>query len=242
MATEHPLRLVLYLGDRALARRVAEWILADPERGLVAGVCYGCDEPDPAWQADLGVSVQYRRILPETEIRRYPRGVVNLHTGYLPFNRGAMPNVWPIIDHTPAGVTLHYLNAGVDTGPIVDRRKVDVLPTDTGETLYRRLEAAAFDLFVDAWPRMVRPVPPCGVYQDPLIGTTHRSHDVRDIDRLYSLKAGGRAMSWDDQFTREVIELLRARTFTGYPGCYFVTEAGRRVYVRVSLEDGGSDG
>lgn len=224
-----PPRLVLYLGDRPLARRIRDWLLADPARGQVVGTLW-VDEKLPAeaegWQADLGVCCQFRRILRKPELDCYPRGIVNLHTGYLPWNRGAMPNVWPIIDGTPAGVTLHYLDEGVDTGPIITARQVKVESWDTGESLYHRLEGAAFDLFTAEWPTCLDR---SAIPQTYLVtGSTHRSRDVETFDWLKPS---------DVMTVFEMLDLLRSRTFTGYRGCY-VIRGGRRVYVRVSLEPG----
>src|SRR5262245_54565473 len=91
-------------------------------------------------KADVGVSVLFGYILTRDLLSLMPHGCVNLHPAYLPYNRGAYPNVWSIVDGTPAGVTLHSIDAGIDTGPIIARREVPIDPTDTGETLYRKLE------------------------------------------------------------------------------------------------------
>lgn len=222
-----PPRLVLYLGDRPLARAVEAWLQADPACGTIVGTLWADQELPEEWQADLGVSVQFRRILRAPELARYPRGVVNLHTGYLPWNRGAMPNVWPILDGSPAGVTLHYLDEGVDTGPLVARQQVAVEPWDTGETLYHKLEEAAFTLFCETWPKVLA-APNVGLSQalfEP--GTSHRANAVEVYDRL----------RLDDEVTvGSLIDVLRARTFPPHRGCYFVDEQGRKVYLRLSLE------
>ncbi|MHC5002850.1 MAG: formyltransferase family protein, partial [Planctomycetota bacterium] len=139
--------------------------------------------------------------------------------------RGGYPNVWSIIDRTPAGATLHYIDEGVDTGPVIAQRRVEVGPTDTGATLYRRLERACVDVFRDTWPDLargsIRAAP-----QDPSAGTSHRDRDVKEIDRI-DLDATYRA--------RDLIDLLRARTFPPHRGAYFV-EGGRRIYLRLELE------
>ena len=49
------------------------------------------------------------------------------------------------VDGTPAGVSLHRIDEGIDTGPILARREVPVEPIDTGETLYRKLEDAGLE-------------------------------------------------------------------------------------------------
>ncbi len=177
---------------------------------------------------DIGVSVLFDYLLDRTVLDAVPRGVVNLHPSYLPFNRGQFPNVWSIVEKTPAGVTLHYIDEQVDTGDIIAQSRVDVEPTDTGLTLYRRLELAAIDLFKSAWPHLsagatVR-VPQQGC------GTCHRTRDVDRIDRIDLEKAYP---------ARELIDILRARTFPPYKGAFF-EENGRRVYLRLELTEESS--
>src|SRR5271157_696901 len=93
-------------------------------------------------KAEMGVSVMFGYLLKPDFLGLLPKGCINLHPSYLPYNRGAYPNVWSIVDQTPAGVTLHYVDEGIDTGDIIRQKKVPVLGTDTGETLYHKLETA----------------------------------------------------------------------------------------------------
>ena len=44
---------------------------------------------------------------------------------YLPFNRGAHPNFWSFIENTPAGVSIHKIDKGIDTGNIILRKKIN---------------------------------------------------------------------------------------------------------------------
>jgi methionyl-tRNA formyltransferase len=44
---------------------------------------------------------------------------------YLPFNRGAHPNFWSFIENTQAGVSIHKINKGIDTGNIILRKKIN---------------------------------------------------------------------------------------------------------------------
>src|ERR1700694_5912727 len=66
----------------------------------------------------IGVSANFGYILKSPMLDLLPLGCINLHTALLPYNRGAHPNVWSIAEGTPAGVTLHYIDEGVDTGDI----------------------------------------------------------------------------------------------------------------------------
>jgi methionyl-tRNA formyltransferase len=177
-----------------------------------------------ALQPDIGVSILFDYILKPEFLELFPLGVANLHPAYLPYNRGQYPNVWSIIEGTPAGATLHYIDPGVDTGDIIARLRVSVEPIDTGETLYRKLEQACVDLFKETWPAIRSGQAP-RLSQSRGEGTCHRTRDVEDVDCIdldREYKAG------------ELIDLIRARTFPPYSGAYFI-DRGRKVYLRLQL-------
>jgi methionyl-tRNA formyltransferase len=178
-----------------------------------------------SFSPDIGLSILFGYILKKEIINVFPQGIINLHPAYLPYNRGQYPNVWSIVDGTPAGVTIHFMDEGVDTGDIVAREEVDVEPTDTGESLYRKLEKKSVELFKMTWP-LVRDGKFQRIEQDLSEGTYHRTADVQSIDEI-QLNMNYRA---DD-----LINILRARTFPPYKGAYFMVN-GKKVYIRVHLE------
>ena|SRR3990167_2630960 len=102
--------------------------------------------------ADVIVSRGYWHRVP-SEVLRTTRAV-NLHIGYLPWNRGVDPNLWSWIDGTPKGVTIHYMDEGFDTGPVLARQEVLMVPEDTLATSYRRLQDELTRLFVLWWPEI----------------------------------------------------------------------------------------
>jgi methionyl-tRNA formyltransferase len=147
-----------------------------------------------------------------------------LHPSFLPYNRGSNPNVWSIVEETPAGVTLHYIDKGVDTGNIIAQKHVAVEPLDTGETLYRKLEKTCVALFKATWPLMRSGQVP-QLIQDREEGTHHTTADVNLID----------AIDLDKTYTaRHLINVIRARTFEPYPGAYF-NYHGQKIYLRLQL-------
>jgi methionyl-tRNA formyltransferase len=180
-----------------------------------------------ALNCDIAVSVLFGYILQAEFLALPPLGCINLHPSLLPYNRGAHPNVWSIIEGTPAGATLHYMDAGVDTGDIIAQRQVPVEPTDTGATLYRKLEVTSLELFSVTWPAVAAGNAP-RLPQDPAAGTRHRACDLKRIDEI---DLDGLCKAAD------LINLLRARTFMGYRGAYF-RAAGRKVYVSLQLTYG----
>jgi UDP-2,4-diacetamido-2,4,6-trideoxy-beta-L-altropyranose hydrolase len=178
-----------------------------------------------ALQPDIGLSIFFGYILKSEFISLFPLGVVNLHPSYLPYNRGQYPNVWSIIEGTPAGVTIHYIDAGIDTGDLIAQREVPVTSVDTGQTLYLKLESASLDLFKETWPLIAAGKAP-RITQSGVEGTFHKTKDVEQIDRI-NLDARLNA--------RELIDILRARTFPPYSGAYFIDDDGRRVDVLIEL-------
>jgi methionyl-tRNA formyltransferase len=177
-----------------------------------------------ALEADIGVSVFFGYILKRELLDLFPRGCVNVHPALLPSNRGAYPNVWSIVEGTPAGVTIHYIDEGVDTGDVISQREVPVEAVDTGETLYRKLEEHAIKLLWETWPEIIngragsRPQPKTG-------GSTHRLRDVERIDEI----------DLEKQYkARDLLNILRARTFPPYRGAYFV-ENGRKILITIQL-------
>ncbi|WP_259073077.1 formyltransferase family protein [Salinibacter ruber] len=176
-------------------------------------------------EPNIGVSILFDYILKPPFLRLFEEEVINLHPAYLPYNRGQYPNVWSIVEGTPAGTTLHYIDPEIDTGDIIARKGVDVEPVDTGESLYKKLERASLELFKNTWPaissgRVSR------VEQRKEEGTYHRSDDVEQIDEI----------DLDESYkARDLINILRARTFPPHESAYFEQD-GRRVYVRVNLE------
>jgi methionyl-tRNA formyltransferase len=177
-----------------------------------------------ALRPDIGISVLFGYIIRPELLGLLPKGCLNLHPAYLPYNRGQYPNVWSIVEGTPSGTTFHYIDAGIDTGAIVAQELVPVELTDTGGTLYRRLERASLELFKQAWPE-VRSGRAAQKPQTLGEGTYHRTVDVERIDRIDLDKT---------YLARDLINVLRARTFPPYRGAYF-EEKGRRIYMRLSL-------
>ena len=101
----------------------------------------------------LVVLAGYMHLLRPCLLERFPGRVVNTHSAPLP----AFPGMHPIEDVLAAGVpetaaTVHYVDEGVDTGPVIAAEPVPVEPGDTAETLRARVQAAEHRLL----PRVVR--------------------------------------------------------------------------------------
>lgn len=178
-----------------------------------------------ALKPDIILSVLFDYILKRNIIEIPPMGCINLHPAYLPFNKGQYPNVWSIVEETPAGATLHYIDEGIDTGDIISQKEVTKDFSDTGESLYHKLEDACFELFTETWDSIK--TGENDRRKQPKGGTYHKTGDVQAIDKI-ELDKKYRA--------KDLLNILRARTFPPYESAYVELEDGRKVYIRVSLE------
>lgn len=101
---------------------------------------------------DLVVSYGYRQIVREPHLSRFAGRLVNLHISLLPWNRGADPNFWSWYEHTPKGVSIHFIDAGIDTGPLLGQRMVTFHGKHTLRSSYDILCAEIEQLFEEHFP------------------------------------------------------------------------------------------
>lgn len=89
---------------------------------------------------DCLVVVAYGRILPQEILDVPPRGCVNIHGSLLPRYRGAAPIQWSVIrGETVTGVTSMFMDAGMDTGDIIDTLTTPIGGNETAGELFERL-------------------------------------------------------------------------------------------------------
>ena len=91
-------------------------------------------------------------ILRETLLSAFAGRILNIHLGLSPYYRGAGTNFWPLVNREPeyVGATIHYLDAGIDTGPILAHARPAIDPADGPHDLGNKTIVAAARLLVDA--------------------------------------------------------------------------------------------
>lgn len=106
-----------------------------------------------AWQPDLILVVAYGKILRAAVLELPSYGSVNVHASLLPRWRGAAP-IQAALYHgdSHTGVTIMKMGEGLDTGPILSQRKVEILAEDTGESLSARLAQVGAELLLETLP------------------------------------------------------------------------------------------
>ena len=86
------------------------------------------------------------------EILDMPKyGCINVHASLLPAYRGSAPIQWCILNgEEKTGVTIMQMDAGIDTGDMLLKKEVSILPSDTAESLSDKLEQAGGEAIVEA--------------------------------------------------------------------------------------------
>lgn len=174
----------------------------------------------------FGVLAWWPYIIKKEIIELTQRGFVNTHPAYLPYNRGKHPYIWNIVEQTPFGASIHWINEKIDSGAIIDREKIEVTWEDTGESLYYK----ACDLIIELFKRNYNDI---SNGSEKIIGnvneqegTFHNGSELKKIDKL----------DLDEEYKfRDILNILRSRMFKG-EGHVCFEEDGKEYIVSVKLE------
>ncbi|HEX7478343.1 MAG TPA: phosphoribosylglycinamide formyltransferase [Polyangiales bacterium] len=165
-------RIVSVISDRASAAGLQ----FAAERGLPTSVVSMRDHADrSAWDValthkvaeldpELVVLAGFMRVVGAPLLQRFVRRIINVHPALLPLFPGTNgPEQALAAGVRVSGCTVHIVDAGVDTGPIIAQGVVRVLPTDTVEALHERIQHAEHGLL----PRVVDGISRGAITLDP---------------------------------------------------------------------------
>ena len=101
--------------------------------------------------ADYICLAGFMRLLTVEFVNRYPQKIINIHPSYLP----QFPGAYAIRDAYIAkaketGVTVHYVDTGVDTGPIILQKKVPIYIGETLEAVEERVHKMEYEIYPEA--------------------------------------------------------------------------------------------
>jgi methionyl-tRNA formyltransferase len=106
--------------------------------------------------ADLMIVVAYGLILPQRVLDAPRLGCINIHASLLPRWRGAAPIQRAVLaGDGESGVTIMQMEAGLDTGPMLLKRRCPIAPDETGGSLHDRLSAMGAEALMEALPGIV---------------------------------------------------------------------------------------
>jgi methionyl-tRNA formyltransferase len=176
------------------------------------------------WAPDLIVVAAFGQIL-RPEVLDLPEfGCINVHASLLPRWRGAAPIQAAILaGDAETGITIMRMDPGVDTGPVLSRRYIPIVPEDNSGTLYAKLAPLGATLLLETLPRYLsgelEPMP------QPVEGITYAPMLKKEDGLL--------------DFTQSAIALeRRVRAYNPWPGAWFVWNDGllKVLRARFTLE------
>jgi len=115
-------------------------------------------EPDAtarleSWQPDLILVAAFGQILRQNVLDMPKFGCINVHASLLPRWRGVSPIPAALLNGDKVtGITIMKMDAGVDTGPILSQKQIEILPDDTAGSLSERLSRLGAELLIEILP------------------------------------------------------------------------------------------
>jgi methionyl-tRNA formyltransferase len=281
-----------YFADGPWAHQALDLLLADPSI-RIAFICARADNPDAVlkrragtmgidflthpnincdefiqsiskFSCDLFVSMSFNQVFRKRLIDLPGMGTINCHAGKLPFYRGRNILNWVLInDETEFGITVHFVDQGIDTGDLILQRTYPISDSDNYGTLLDRAYTGCAELLFEAIKQLqaggVRRVPqreihPIGFYcstrqsGDELLNWCQSSREVFNFVRAIS-RPGPEARTFLERNEIRInrVELIAdAPVFKGIPGAVVGMESGMFLvktadsFVRVAEWSGAS--
>ncbi len=179
-----------------------------------------------SFAADVGIVVAYGKLLPEPVLASTKHGFLNVHFSLLPKYRGAGPIQWALMNgESETGVTLFWLDKGMDTGPIFIQKKIAIGPDDNAEVLRNKLVTLGVSALEEALVNIE-------------IGEVVRTSQTGPSTMAPLLKKEDGRIIWEKPATTILNQL---RGLTPWPGVFFgVTKVlkGRVVAENKKAEPG----
>jgi methionyl-tRNA formyltransferase len=180
---------------------------------------------------DLGVSINYWKIIEPALILKPSLGFINLHHSYMLSLRGRDMTSHAILNARKNnrwfhGTTLHYTDDGLDTGPIIATDSCEITESDTAWTLFNKVEKLGQNM-LNLWlPRLMLGRPPVS-YPEELQPLNYKSTETsKKIEDIYV----------DPLMTYDVV---RAFDFNGYYSPVFTELNNKCVFLTTDPKQGG---
>ncbi|MBP5683940.1 MAG: methionyl-tRNA formyltransferase [Bacilli bacterium] len=105
---------------------------------------------------DMIVTCAYGQIIPKVILDEPKYGCINVHASLLPKLRGGAPLHHAIIDgYDKTGVTIMYMDVGMDTGDIISQQEIDISDSDTVGSIHDKLKVIGRDLLLQTIPKIL---------------------------------------------------------------------------------------
>jgi methionyl-tRNA formyltransferase len=160
------------------------------------------------------------QIIPESILAIPQLGCLNIHPAYLPKYRGRYSTAHAIFNgEKKTGVTLHWMNNGIDSGPIIKQKKILITNIDTALTLYNKFTETGTELFSDFLDKW-------------LSGAKITAKAQNEKKATYYLKGlpndGKIDWNWNG---KKIYNFIRAMTFEPFSPAYFTIGDKKMVII-----------
>ena len=169
---------------------------------------------------DIIITCAYGQIIPK-EVLDYPKyGCINVHASLLPKHRGGAPIHRAIINgDSKTGITIMYMDVGMDDGDIISQKETVIEDSDNLETLHDRLSYLGKDLLLDTLPSIID-------------GTNKRIKQNEDeVSYSYNIKREEEHIDFSKS-SRDIFNLIRG--LSPIPGAYVILD-GKEIKVYNSV-------
>lgn len=241
---------ILFLGSRKLAENMLDWIIVNESLCSVVGVVlpafegwwedelkelvskynvkiYNQIEDTIDLDYDLIVSVNYWKLIPSQFIAKVNGNAINIHHSYRLKFKGRYSTSWAIMharkdncwEH---GTTIHYIDETLDNGRIIATDKVLITEEDTAETLFKKVEDLAVDLFKKKFVE--------------ILAGLQTTIPQSEITYTYDRHSKDNIRLSDPVALEDLYDFVRAWTMTGRPGPTLTLPNGRSLSLTL-IED-----
>lgn len=157
------------------------------------------------YDVDLFVSMSFNQIFKSEMINLPPYKTINCHAGKLPFYRGRNILNWVLInDEKEFGITVHYVDEGIDTGDIILQKVYDITDEDNYGTLLERAYTGCGEILYEAMKLIQK-------------GEAHRirQSEIDEVGMYCGMRqVGDEIIDWN-QTSREIFNFIRALSTPG---------------------------
>lgn len=195
---------ILFLTNNANTDSLYQWLLEHEGNENVMKMTNRIDlSVIEKLQPSYIISYNYRYLIKEDVIDYMQGKIINLHTSYLPYNRGSSPNFFSFMENSPKGVTIHKLEKGLDTGAIYVQKEVFFdEEKETFASSYNKLLETMQGVFEQNWDKIKTGVLEARKQEEE--GSYHTMKDLQTYRQKYDF-------SWDDcigDYKRKLSEMV----------------------------------
>ncbi|MCX4340502.1 MAG: methionyl-tRNA formyltransferase [Lachnospiraceae bacterium] len=160
------------------------------------------------WNPDLIIVSGWYHLIGRSILEIPSKGVIGLHSSLLPKYRGGAPLVWQMINGEEfAGITLFYMNEGVDAGDIICQCKIKIEDSDNIGTLYNKIGKEGIRLLIENIPLIASDCAP-----------RIKQLELSDKDIYPQRNPEDGRVDWN-KTSKQIYNFVRAQT-RPYPGAF----------------------